>query len=177
MFCKKCGGKVGDKDFFCGGCGNQLSSKSEIQKVKEIPEGICAECNENLINLYVGTPMKDLYTGDTKICVKCEVNNYCPVCSGKLKSEQSLSCKHCLSSWRTGQSESRPIKFIKKSNVIKCPKCKSNQITANKKGFSLGKAVIGGVLTGGVGLLGGFIGSSKVQVTCLNCGNNWVPKK
>jgi hypothetical protein len=56
---------------------------------------------------------------------------------------------------------------------IKCPRCSSTQLTANKKGFGLGKAAIGGLLTGGIGLLGGFIGSRKVKITCLNCGHSW----
>lgn len=60
---------------------------------------------------------------------------------------------------------------------IKCPKCGSTQITANKKGFSGGKAVAGAILTGGIGLLGGFLGSSKVKITCLNCGHSWSPGK
>ena len=60
---------------------------------------------------------------------------------------------------------------------IKCPKCGSTQLTANKKGFGLGKAAIGGILTGGIGLLGGFIGSGKVVITCLKCGHSWKPGK
>lgn len=55
-------------------------------------------------------------------------------------------------------------------NQIGCPKCGSNQIIANKKGFSGGKALVGGLLTGGVGLLAGTIGSSKMIITCLQCG-------
>jgi transcription elongation factor Elf1 len=58
---------------------------------------------------------------------------------------------------------------------IKCPKCGSEQITANKKGFSGKKALVGGFLTGGVGLLAGTLGSNKVVITCLNCGNNFSP--
>lgn len=46
-------------------------------------------------------------------------------------------------------------------------KCECIQLTANKKGFGLGKAVVGGVLLGPAGLLGGFVGSGKVRVTCL----------
>lgn len=58
---------------------------------------------------------------------------------------------------------------------IRCPKCNSNQLTANKKGFSGGKALVGGVLTGGVGLLAGTIGSNKITITCLACGKQFKP--
>lgn len=56
-----------------------------------------------------------------------------------------------------------------------CPFCGSSQLTANKKGFGAGKAVAGAVLTGGVGLLAGFIGSGNVKITCINCGCQWKP--
>ena len=56
-----------------------------------------------------------------------------------------------------------------------CPYCGSSQLVANKKGFGAGKAITGAILTGGVGLLAGFIGSGKVKVTCLKCGNKWSP--
>lgn len=58
---------------------------------------------------------------------------------------------------------------------IKCPKCGSTQLTANKQGFSGKKAVAGAVLTGGIGLLAGTIGSNKVKITCLACGNTFNP--
>lgn len=56
------------------------------------------------------------------------------------------------------------------NDQLYCPKCGSSQLTANKKGFGAGKALTGAILTGGVGLLAGFIGSGKVKVTCLKCG-------
>jgi predicted nucleic-acid-binding Zn-ribbon protein len=59
--------------------------------------------------------------------------------------------------------------------LIKCPKCSSTQLTANKKGFSGAKAVGGALLTGGIGLLAGTIGSNKVVITCLACGNTFKP--
>lgn len=62
-------------------------------------------------------------------------------------------------------------------NLLHCPKCRSTHLTAQKQGFGLGKAVVGGVLTGGVGLLAGFVGSGKVKVTCLQCGHAWTPGK
>jgi DNA-directed RNA polymerase subunit RPC12/RpoP len=58
---------------------------------------------------------------------------------------------------------------------ISCPKCGSSQLTANKKGFSGKKAVVGGILTGGIGILAGTLGSNKILITCLNCGNQFKP--
>ena len=58
---------------------------------------------------------------------------------------------------------------------ITCPNCGSDQISANKKGFSGKKAVVGGLLTGGVGLLAGTVGSNKVIITCLACGYEFKP--
>jgi len=58
---------------------------------------------------------------------------------------------------------------------VRCPVCNSNQITANSKGFGVGKAAAGGLLLGPVGLLGGFVGSGKVKITCMKCGYTWKP--
>jgi len=59
--------------------------------------------------------------------------------------------------------------------TIGCPKCGSTQLTTNKKGFSGKKAVVGAVLTGGIGILAGTIGSNKIKITCLSCGNQFKP--
>ena len=61
------------------------------------------------------------------------------------------------------------------SSELQCPRCGSNQITANKKGFSGRNAIAGAFLTGGIGLLAGTIGSNKVKITCLACGNIFNP--
>ncbi len=64
------------------------------------------------------------------------------------------------------------------ADEIKCPKCGSTQLTANKKGFSLGNAVKG-VAAGFVGIPGGvlwgFKGKNKVIITCLKCGKEFKP--
>jgi len=58
------------------------------------------------------------------------------------------------------------------ANDIKCPICGSEQIYADNKGFSAGKAVAGTILTGNllVGAAAGSIGKDKIQLTCLKCG-------
>jgi len=65
----------------------------------------------------------------------------------------------------------------KENGVACCPKCGSTSLSAHKKGFGIGKAVIGGALTGGIGLIAGNIGAKKIRVTCLNCGKQfWAGK-
>ncbi|HBI92312.1 MAG TPA: hypothetical protein DDY58_07675 [Terrisporobacter glycolicus] len=54
---------------------------------------------------------------------------------------------------------------------ICCPKCGSEQLTANKKGFRSGKALAGGMVAGPLGLFAGAIGKDKIEITCLKCGN------
>ncbi len=75
------------------------------------------------------------------------------------------------------QVQAKTNNVERSDDVLHCFKCGSSQLTANKKGFGLGKAAVGGLLTGGVGLLGGFIGSRKVQITCLQCGYSWTAGK
>ncbi|KQM51515.1 hypothetical protein ASE55_19745 [Chryseobacterium sp. Leaf201] len=58
--------------------------------------------------------------------------------------------------------------------MIICPKCNSEQITLQKKGFGFGKAIAGIFIAGPLGLLAGTLGANKIQVHCLNCGNKWL---
>lgn len=44
-----------------------------------------------------------------------------------------------------------------------------------KKGYSATKGITGAFLTGGIGLLAGFIGSKDLLVYCLKCGHKWAP--
>lgn len=48
-----------------------------------------------------------------------------------------------------------------KSDVIKCPKCNSTQISTGKRGFSL---------------MTGFIGANKTVNRCARCGYSWKPR-
>jgi len=57
-----------------------------------------------------------------------------------------------------------------------CPKCGSTSLSANQKGFGVGKAVVGAKLTGSpLGLAAGNIGRGRVKITCLNCGHKFYP--
>ncbi|MEO2075363.1 MAG: TerD family protein [Bacillus sp. (in: firmicutes)] len=60
---------------------------------------------------------------------------------------------------------------------IICPRCHSSNVRTGKKGFGLGKAAVGGLILGPVGLLGGFIGKNQLKFTCNNCGSTWSPSQ
>lgn len=60
----------------------------------------------------------------------------------------------------------------------RCPRCGSTSLSAHKKGFGIGKAVVGAAITAplGLGLIGavaGNKGAKKVRVTCLKCGKQF----
>lgn len=63
------------------------------------------------------------------------------------------------------------------NNVARCPKCGSTSLTANKKGFSATKGVIGLAVSPLAGAIAGSAGRNKVMCTCLKCGHQWKAGK
>jgi hypothetical protein len=55
----------------------------------------------------------------------------------------------------------------------KCPMCGNvlswKKVDTDKKGFSVGKAAVGGLLLGPVGLIGGALGKKKSTYYCGKC--------
>ena len=58
----------------------------------------------------------------------------------------------------------------------KCPMCGEmttwKKVDESNKGFSVGKAAVGAVLLGPVGLVGGALGKKKESYYCGKCGFN-----
>ena len=71
------------------------------------------------------------------------------------------------------QQEQLQLQQQQYASMAKCPRCGSTSLSGNKKGFGIGKAVVGAALIGPLGLVAGNIGAHKVQVTCLNCGKKF----
>lgn len=67
------------------------------------------------------------------------------------------------------------LRSVPQPEPIRCRKCGSTQIAAGGRGFGIGKAAVGGLLLGPVGLVAGALGSSALLVTCLKCGARWKP--
>ena len=64
---------------------------------------------------------------------------------------------------------------------MKCPRCGSRNIQmvgTHRKGFSVGKAVGGAILTGGIGSLAGFAGkqTGDSDWVCQDCGKSFTIK-
>lgn len=71
---------------------------------------------------------------------------------------------------------------FRQARAVKCPHCKSTDVefmVQQRKGFSVGKAAAGTILTGGgVGALAGFAGKKgKKEWHCKNCGAVFTTKK
>lgn len=58
--------------------------------------------------------------------------------------------------------------------IAYCPKCLSTSVQPLKKGFGVGKAIVGGALLGPIGLLGGAIGKNKIELHCVKCGHKFT---
>jgi len=77
------------------------------------------------------------------------------------------------SSQSYGQNSAPSYRNSSDQEGMSCPRCHSTQVTAGKKGFGIGKALVGGVLLGPVGILAGFIGRKNVEFACLSCQERW----
>lgn len=59
------------------------------------------------------------------------------------------------------------------ADMMRCPRCCSTSLSGNKKGYGIGKGVIGAALFGPLGLVAGNIGAGKVVITCMKCGHKF----
>ena len=87
----------------------------------------------------------------------------CSEC-GKEISSKAKSCPNCGNPMNQQSQQ---------EEYLCCPKCGSRELHAEHKGFSGGKALVGALVTGGIGLLAGTIGSKDTQITCLKCGKKF----
>lgn len=73
--------------------------------------------------------------------------------------------------------ETKKLSVTPAPQTVKCPRCQSSAISADKKWFGIGKAVVGAAVAGPIGLVAGNMGAKKVRITCLNCGYQWYAGK
>lgn len=171
--CPECGHDVSDQAITCPNCGYPLKSSNvtEFNQMQYCPycgkqndstADFCAYCGKNL----------NLSIKDNSVAV--------------IENEESIETYDIMQYKNKIDSFNNPV-ILQKAQIIqqqkqleeqkrqfdaqaKCPKCGSVSLTSEKKGFGVGKAVVGAALFGGVGLLAGGIGANDTVVTCLNCG-------
>lgn len=167
MFCKDCGKRIDDDSKFCSECGASVAFRSIDADVSDFDQGLDVQ---EILDACGGDKIKAIkqvraVTGLGLSEAKALIDNQRNVLS------KPITVKN--TPWPTLRPQSERIKENKQNGVACCPKCGSRSLSANKKGFGIGKAVVGAALTGGIGLVAGNIGAKKVWVTCLNCGHRW----
>jgi transcriptional regulator with XRE-family HTH domain/transcription elongation factor Elf1 len=142
MFCTKCGKENRADSAFCGYCGNPFTSF-----VADKPEtGELTKTDMDLAYYKANLQMQ----------------------------QQALQMQQQELEEARKQTEQQrqQLRLQRKQydEMMKCPRCGSTSLSGNKKGYGVGKGVVGAIIFGPLGLVAGNIGSGKVMVTCMKCG-------
>lgn len=167
MLCPKCNASIDDDSKFCVECGEKLPESIALTKSKS-----CPNCG--------------IVTASGNYCTNCGTNLYDDslVSQNEPTRLQQAQLQFQVAQTKLQQQQlkvqEKQLKLQEKQlkRVLQCPKCGSTSLSGNKKGFGIGKAVVGAWLVGPLGLVAGNIGAKKVRVTCMNCGYKfWAGKK
>lgn len=100
---------------------------------------------------------------------------------GKAEQEEKMKSRFDINYIQEKKlAEKERMRQMDAEGIPYCPKCKSAsvQYVERRKQLSLGRAVVGGVLTNGIGAAVGAVTSKKRKgiMKCLKCGNEWKLK-
>lgn len=162
--CTECGHTVSDRAEICPGCG--------------CPVKLILEEQQKLAQEEISLKQK---TEESKKQIESIHQIQCPSC-GEMTSSRKIKCENCgeniaIGLFNTDQSSEptyiTPQPRIKKTPSICCPRCGSTDFDLAQGGFSIGKAVVGGLLLGQVGMLAGAANSRKNKRICRKCGREF----
>lgn len=142
MFCTKCGKENRADSAFCGYCGNPFTSF-----VADRPEtGELTKTDMDLAYYRANLQMQQ---------------------HALQMQQQELE-----EARKQTEQQRQQLRLQRKQydEMMKCPRCGSTSLSGNKKGYGVGKGVVGAALLGPIGLVAGNIGSGEVMVTCMKCG-------
>ena len=146
-YCKWCGAQIASNAKFCTSCG------ACIAPAQDPLVRYCRNCGRQI---NAGTGLCPTCGRDRPLAQNPHAFDMSPKDQAKLATCQRIA-------------ENRA------QGVACCPRCGSTSITANTKGYGIGKGVIGAAVVGPLGLVAGNIGRHKVLITCLNCGYRFKP--
>lgn len=193
MFCENCGTKLSASAKFCPECGQKVALREPVSQPAEKPVEaqhaikICLNCGDKLLEKAIRCPSCGADAKNFPIVDKNDREKIATLVASAPNASQKDTPRWKETTnhpqpWPVkaqASEENRPlskrerIKENKKNAVACCPKCGSTSLSANKKGFGIGKAVVGAAIVGPLGLVAGNKGAKKVYVTCLNCGHRW----
>lgn len=182
MFCMNCGEKIPDGARFCPNCGSPTkfgpaSEDKEIQRPSEI----------NFIVDFKGAPI-DVRTLHEKFGLfkkeyfKINAIKYVRTLSksglGEAKEFiDNLEKQEKFKIYFANKDMEDKVAFDKEAEALGksvfCPKCHSQHIFVDKKGYSLTKGIVGTIILGPLGLVAGKHHSNRYRYKCLNCGYKW----
>lgn len=137
----------------------------------------CDDCGKDVSTLAVSCPSCGCPIEKNEISIPDGSRIMCPDgrCTGIIN--RTGTCGICGKHYLWNKEENSEDNIINnnvaRDDNIRCPYCKSTQVSAQKNGFGLGKSVVGLCVAGPVGLMGGFLGSGNIKITCLSCGKSW----
>lgn len=145
MFCTNCGKENRADSAFCGYCGNPFTAF-----------------------VASGLEAGELTKGDMDLAYYR---------ANLQMQQQMLQIQQCEleEAQRQTEQQQQQLYLQKKqyNNMLKCPRCGSTSLSGNKKGYRIGKGLVGAAIAGPFGLIAGNIGSNNVIVTCMNCGRKF----
>lgn len=169
MYCNNCGKEASGK--FCANCGAPLDGKVLSVESEKASKDFIAEINGESVNISEMVRTNQERREKTANPTMDAIKAASPV-NKQLRDKYGISASQA----RRVIGEYIQLTFPQDpvdNGVARCPRCHSTSIQPMKKGFGLGKAVVGGALLGPVGLLAGGIGKNKVEMYCMKCGNKW----
>ncbi|GEM_PF-1197229 len=166
MLCSNCFKDIPDDSVYCTNCGAKI-----IEDVSVVPlnNSLCSNCGHPINN-------------EDKFCTNCgshiHVSNTVQIQNARdllNKSDLSLQKAQLKLQAMSLQAQQEQLELQQKQyeSMTRCPHCGSTSLSGNKKGFGIGKAVVGAWALGPIGLVAGNIGAKKLIVTCLNCGKRF----
>lgn len=173
IYCPECKKEISDKASVCPNCGFPISdylndsNKAEDNANKQIICQFCGQPND-IGSLYCG------YCGE--LIDTAEIERRIEIENLKMQSENIRWQKEQYSVQQQQLKEQQQIRKQQEKeykHMAKCPRCGSTSLSSSKKGFGIGKAVVGTALIGPLGLMAGNLGAKKVRVTCMKCGKQF----
>lgn len=149
MFCTQCGKENASDSAFCGYCGHQFSSYMGT-------DGRLTKADMDLAYYRANLQMQQQSLALQQQQIEAE--------RMKLEEQRRQTAL---------QEQQLKIQHKQYSAMAKCPRCGSTSLSGNKKGYGVGKGVVGAAALGPIGLVAGNIGAKKVVVTCMKCGHKF----